>query len=555
MTILSQYRSALKRPEAEEVLDLVIFRPIAFAISRALIRTPATPNGITASALVAALCSGVLLSLGTRDGFVAGALFYALANVLDCCDGMVARLKGSGTQLGRMVDVFADTLSGMAVYVGLGIGLSAAATPLPAPAWLLVAIGGASYAMQAALFDRARNRYLARFEGGRFGIEREVAAVNEAITRDGSLVRRALGHAYVRYMRWQDNGIDAVAPTSTMLRLWSVFGSTSHVAVVVVALLAGAPQLIFAWTIIAGNLWALGLWLVDPLVADDADALRGAPSRSKAGEETIAVVLAAGAGTRLRPLTNIVPKPLVEVGGRALLGRSIDALVEAGIRRFVVIAGYRAARVEEFLAMNYPQLDIEIVFNRHYETSNNAASLLHAAPSFAGERMLLVDGDLLYDAAIVRELLAGELRGARLVVRRSGDLAKEEMKVALGRDGRIARVAKTIPPRASAGESVGIALLDASSTARLFRTLERRMQLDGGADEFYEAAFQQLIDEGESFSVFDARGRVCIEIDTVEDHADAEIAVLADGAYPTATRARMGWALGLPVRSASRYSS
>src|SRR5688500_5415653 len=114
MTISSQYRSSLKRPEAEELLDLWLYRPVAFVIAQLLVRTPVTPNQITAAALVASLSAGAALATGTRRGFVLGACLYVLSNVLDCCDGMVARLKENGTVLGRMIDVFADCFSAAA---------------------------------------------------------------------------------------------------------------------------------------------------------------------------------------------------------------------------------------------------------------------------------------------------------------------------------------------------------------------------------------------------------------------------------------------------------
>src|SRR5688500_9749939 len=123
MTILSQYKSSLKRREAEELLDIWLYRPIAFAIARVLVHTTATPNQITAASIFSALLAGIALSGGDRRGMIVGAGFYALSNVLDCCDGMIARLKGNGTALGRMVDVFADCFSGTMVYIGLGIGL------------------------------------------------------------------------------------------------------------------------------------------------------------------------------------------------------------------------------------------------------------------------------------------------------------------------------------------------------------------------------------------------------------------------------------------------
>ena len=74
--------------------------------------------------LVKIFLTGICFATGERSYMIAGAILYAVANMLDCCDGMVARMKGNGTQLGRMVDVFADIICGSFVYVGLGIGLT-----------------------------------------------------------------------------------------------------------------------------------------------------------------------------------------------------------------------------------------------------------------------------------------------------------------------------------------------------------------------------------------------------------------------------------------------
>jgi choline kinase/phosphatidylglycerophosphate synthase len=529
MSILSQYRSSLKHPAAEELLDLWIYRPIAFVLARILVRTDVTPNQITGAALVSSVVAAVAFTTGSRVGFISGAMLYALSNVLDCCDGMVARLKRNGTQLGRMVDVFADTVSGVLIYIGIGVGLARADAAIPISPWLLVCIGGASFALQSALFDRQRNRFLSRIEGAGRGIEGEIVAVAATTAVNGSLLLRLLSRAYIRYMRWQRNGVDDDPIDARTLRLWSITGSTTHVTVVVTTMLIGQPLALFVYTMLLANVWCAALLLRGrrrarrvAIAAEPVLRLIRSDATARVRPEIIAVLLAAGTGTRLRPLTDDIPKPLVEVGGVALLGRSIDALVAAGVRRFVVVAGYRASRVETYLDLHYPTLDVELIYNRRFDESNNAASALLAARAFDGERMLLLDGDLLYDPAIIEELVAIDPRESRLVVRASNELGEEEVKVMVGRDGRIDRIGKTLAPRACVGESIGIALFDARTTARFFRTLEYRLMLPGGRDEFYEASFQQMIDEGVDLRPFDANGRVCIEIDTLEDHAEAE---------------------------------
>jgi choline kinase/phosphatidylglycerophosphate synthase len=533
MSIISQYRASLKDRRAEELLDLRLYRPIAFLMAKALLPTPVTPNQITLAAILSAALAGASLARGDREGLVLGALLYMLSNILDCCDGMVARMKGTGTQLGRMIDVFADSLSGVLVYAGLGIGLVRGAHSLPIAAWWLVLLGGASFALQAALFDRQRNRFLSQ-SGGASSIARELAVVSGSMHAGGRGPKRMLSSIYLRYMGWQHRGAGEACIDARTLRLWSLAGSTTHVTVVALALLFDAPMALFGYTIVAANLWMLGLHLYGRRrrrTRSARHANKSATPRkvlpaaltSDVAAPTVAVILAAGAGTRLRPLTDEVPKPLVDVGGRPLLARSIDALRAAGVERLVVVAGYRAASVERFLEREYPGLDVEILYNHNYDISNNAASVLLAARSLEGCRLLLLDGDLLYDPAIVEQLVVTGGRTSRLIVRRTDDLEEEEIKVVLDGRGLITAIGKRLDPRRCAGESIGIALFDRDMTARLFRTLDERMRRRGGTDEFYEASFQQMIDEGCTLDILDAADRYCIEIDTPDDLAAAEI--------------------------------
>ena len=67
----------------------------------------------------------------------------------------------------------------------------------------------------------------------------------------------------------------------------------------------------------------------------------------------IGVILAAGMAKRLRPLTDEKPKCLLEVGGKTLLQRTVDAMISAGVKEFVVVTGYRAEMIREFLTVNY----------------------------------------------------------------------------------------------------------------------------------------------------------------------------------------------------------
>src|SRR5688572_12693661 len=106
-----------------------------------------------------------------------------------------------------------------------------------------------------------------------------------------------------------------------------------------------------------------------------------------------AVVLAAGTGSRLRPLTDSVPKCLLEVGGRSILDRLLADLAEAGVERAVIVTGYLGPKIAEHLRHTPPPLTVDFAQNAAYETTNNAASLLVALPHLGAGGFLLCGGD------------------------------------------------------------------------------------------------------------------------------------------------------------------
>lgn len=232
--------------------------------------------------------------------------------------------------------------------------------------------------------------------------------------------------------------------------------------------------------------------------------------------------LLAGSGERLRPLTDTQPKALIPINDRPILARSIDFLYELGHRRFAVVTGYRSEMIHDFFASGYPDVDVTYIHNDRYRETNNAYSLWLARDLFGDDGMLLLDGDILFQREIAALMNAGPEEGNRLAVRRSDDLSWEEIKVLLDEEGNITRIGKDLDPGTSYGESIGIARFDRDGTERLFAALGERIANGRGENEFYEASFQQMIDEGTRIGIVDTMGYRCIEIDTPDDLAAAE---------------------------------
>ena len=233
----------------------------------------------------------------------------------------------------------------------------------------------------------------------------------------------------------------------------------------------------------------------------------------------IGVILAAGMAKRLRPLTDERPKCLLKVGERTLLQRTVDAMLAAGINELVVVTGYRANMIRDFLTEMYPKLTIHFIDNSDYAHNNNIFSLWLTRPYTDGRDFLLMDSDILCDPAIIPTVIGvGE---SALALNRH-ELGEEEMKIVAYAEGRITEISKTCRPEDAAGESVGVERMTADYSTALFRELEQMIEREGLIDIFYERAFERLIPQGHTFRIVDTTDLFSIELDTPEDFENAQ---------------------------------
>lgn len=238
----------------------------------------------------------------------------------------------------------------------------------------------------------------------------------------------------------------------------------------------------------------------------------------------IGVILAAGMAKRLRPLTDTRPKCLLEVGGRTLLQRTVDAMTATGINELVVVTGYRAEMITDFLTTHYPGLTFHFLHNADYEHNNNIFSLWMAGQVVRGRDFLLMDSDILCDAETVARVARQD--GSALALNRH-DLGEEEMKVVVDAAMNIIAISKTCRVEDAIGESVGIEKMTATYSEALFRELDQMIEHEGLVDIFYERAFERLIPQGHTFRVVDTTDLFSYELDTPEDYQQAQRLFLA----------------------------
>ena len=225
--------------------------------------------------------------------------------------------------------------------------------------------------------------------------------------------------------------------------------------------------------------------------------------------------------SRLRPLTLHTPKSLLTIDGKSLLQRSMDALIQNGIKDFVIVTGYLHEKIEAFVKEQYADtISVKFIYNNVYDSTNNIYSLWLARPEAEGEDFLLLDSDLLYDPQIITEVMANKAANVLTLIKH--DLGEEEMKVVTDADGVIKEISKTCSPSDAAGESLGIEKIGKEYSAALYKELEVMMNTEHLENKFYELAFERLIPQGHTYNVLDVSHLFSCELDTVEDFENAK---------------------------------
>jgi choline kinase len=234
------------------------------------------------------------------------------------------------------------------------------------------------------------------------------------------------------------------------------------------------------------------------------------------------IVLAAGEGRRLRPLTDAIPKTLLQVDGETtILDIALRNLRHVEIKEIAIVTGYAAEAVDirlEDLERRH-DVDITIVPNTKASVWNNAYSLWLAREMF-GEGVLICNGDTVHPWSVEERML--ERRESAPVLIALDDqkrLADEEMKVVLDTRGRIRRINKAIDPSAAHGEYIGVTLVDARTASALADALEATWRRDPGL--YYEDGFQELVDRGGEVRTVPIGAVEWVEVDDHKDLARA----------------------------------
>lgn len=233
-----------------------------------------------------------------------------------------------------------------------------------------------------------------------------------------------------------------------------------------------------------------------------------------------AVILSAGIGSRIRPLTDDCPKSLLMVAGKPIMERMIRNCQDCGITEFVIVLGYLEERIRRFVSDTFPELQVIFVVNDRYEETNTGYSLMLAKQAVGKASFIKFDADVVFDAKILRHLIASDAQNA-LCIDRNIQLDAEEVKVIVDDKLLVLQASKTVDPKTAFGESIGIEKICAKTAKLLFAELTLAMGQSDRLQDYYEATYEWLITRGTKFQALDITGLKWTEIDTHDDFAAA----------------------------------
>ena len=228
-----------------------------------------------------------------------------------------------------------------------------------------------------------------------------------------------------------------------------------------------------------------------------------------------ALILAAGLGTRLAPITNDRPKSMVPVNGKPILVKQIENLLNNGITDITIITGYRSEVIEDLVANNYPM--IKIIKSEDYQNTNNMYSAYLARNVLKDEDFLMMNADVYYDEEIISELLDEKYENA--IVTDIGSYNDESMKVIF--DGsRITAISKQITKEEALGNSIDVYKFSKEAGQAFFEKCKEYIEEKQELKMWSEVALNAILDEV-AFVPCPLKGR-WVEIDNHDDLRLAE---------------------------------
>jgi len=240
-----------------------------------------------------------------------------------------------------------------------------------------------------------------------------------------------------------------------------------------------------------------------------------------------AVILSAGQGKRLLPLTADSPKCILPIMGQTLIEWQIDELAKGGIDEVTVVLGYRADKVERILRKRYGTDRVRTVYNAAYAVSDNLVSCWVAHDQM-NDDFILLNGDTLFEAAVLKRLLASGDQPVTVVVSQKSEYDADDMKVEL--EGcRLVKIGKDLIPDQVDGESIGMIMFRDQGPQMFHDAIEKALRDPSSQRKWYLSVIDEMASKIPVWTCL-IHGLQWCEVDYRADLIQAEKVVSACGA-------------------------
>jgi choline kinase len=230
-------------------------------------------------------------------------------------------------------------------------------------------------------------------------------------------------------------------------------------------------------------------------------------------KDIVVVILAAGRGRRLKPLTNNTPKPLIKLNGKTIIEHQIDCCRRLGLKNIVIVVGYQKNKIKKIVGNS-----VKYVVNKEYINSKPGYSMWLAGSHLKNKSLLHILGDTYFDFELLKKLVNSKYSNA-LLVDFDTKLNKEAAKVYI-KNGLVKKINKSIPLNKASGECIGLRKFSKECTKELFKRLDESVK-NNRKNVFMHSKVSQIANKFPIHPI-STKGYKCIEIDTIEDYEDAK---------------------------------
>ena len=228
-----------------------------------------------------------------------------------------------------------------------------------------------------------------------------------------------------------------------------------------------------------------------------------------------ALILAAGLGSRLKDITKDIPKCLVEVNGRSFLEYQLEALRKNNIKDIVIVIGYKGEKVKRFLEHSrFSDLNIKLVENREYDSSNSSYSFWIAKDEVRSEPYIHINCDILFSPELIKRIIKDKHENI-IVIDKKADLNRVTEHAVLDENNRIINMPKSGLANEAHGKGCGIAKFSPDTVKEITRRAYQMIS-QGNKNEHFYGIIRNMLDKYYFYGI-DSGDLLIKEVNTVND--------------------------------------